>query len=274
MSDTWIGPTLPPNMARDRRGNGRESSECHIGPTLPPHFKSTQSSEQKVEISLESENIDEHGIGPMPLVNPNSNCNNEDLDGAIGPSLPPNLRRSQSQEGPSLPPKSTQKDSDLEDDDAEETYGPSLPPAYTSKQSHILGPSLPPGFRRPCEGEVGEESDEESEDDSSDEEVIGPMPASEHDFRQGRSAAEELEARAEAMKNKLTKKVQLLVYLAAFLPQPSLSASLNPPTMWQIVVSSDAPSDTIYTLVVHGCVSKASVRNGFLKDFFMVIQEE
>lgn len=218
MSDTQIGPTLPPGMARDRRDDGRKGSGCSVGPTLPPHFKLTQSSKLT---SLGSDDEDAGGTGPtIPcmdrgrlLLNPNTNCNNEGLD--IGPSLPPYLRKSQSPEGPSLPSKSTHKDTDSDDGDAEATYGPSLPPSYT-KQSQILGPSLPPGFRRPCEGEVDKESDEEFEDDSSGEEVIGPMPASEHECRQWRSAAEELEARAAAMKNKLTKKVQSLVKLATF----------------------------------------------------------
>ncbi|XP_033637401.1 GPALPP motifs-containing protein 1-like [Asterias rubens] len=193
MSDSWIGPMLPPSIARDRRGIGGESPQGNIGPTLPPHFKS--SSEQNL---LGSGEFIERGIGPMPPGNSNSNLNNED----IGPSLPPNLRRGQAQEGPSLPPRSLQRDSES-DSGTEETYGPSLPPAY-SKPDHILGPTLPPGFRRPWED--APESDEDSEEDSSEEEVIGPMPASEYDYRQGKSAAEELEARAAAMKDKLTQK--------------------------------------------------------------------
>ncbi|KXJ16563.1 GPALPP motifs-containing protein 1 [Exaiptasia diaphana] len=135
----------------------------------------------------------------------------------IGPSLPPHLLKKNKEElnsstiheervqiGPCLPPNLSTHDNDQvekgyeqEEDDC--TYGPALPPhlANTSKSSGVVGPSLPID---PRQSKKEENIDEETGP------VIGPMPSSSSTAQHYSSIERDIEARSNAMKDKLTGK--------------------------------------------------------------------
>ncbi|XP_038050760.1 GPALPP motifs-containing protein 1-like [Patiria miniata] len=215
-SDCDIGPALPPHMraaGRNDRATGpkqsREDPDDAIGPALPPHLRRSQNSEDPTSTT-------EDTIGPaLPPAPAMKKCDGRtsESSGQLGPALPPQLIKTKdSKTRDEEPTKDTRNREASDEEDA--AYGPALPPSFTSskdpsddQRTGALGPALPPGFRKvTTEDESDDSSDSEGE--SSDEELIGPMLPTAGDSLRQRTVAEELEARAAAMKDKLTRKVE------------------------------------------------------------------
>ncbi|XP_072049568.1 uncharacterized protein [Amphiura filiformis] len=221
--DIHVGPRLPPELTlhasddSDLDESDEEQPGVSIGPTMPKSFKQKQpeSSDEdsygpRLPSSMSKKNDDMYG----PTL-PGLQKAFDDDDDMYGPSLPkssssskPNLGRDDEAYGPALPKSSStssklNKDT-VDDDDDDDSYGPALPPStYNQPAGGVKGPSLPPSRPPHHKEEAGDDDDEEEDD------MIGPLPwmmQSASDTDAGQSAAEEFEARARAMKNKLTGK--------------------------------------------------------------------
>ena len=204
-----IGPVMPPSSSsiRNRGDQRRKDSESEddddsYGPQMPPSVLKSSSSSRDDEGDSYGPRLPAGVAGYGPKLPSSFADRDDDDDDSYGPKLPQSLSSAKSDNdtfGPRLPgASSTSKQQDSSDDDC---YGPTLPPPPSSSRPSsssvpVKGPSLPPS---------GQSSYPVVEDEEEDD-VIGPMPSRSGDFG-GKSAAEEFEARALAMKNKLTGKV-------------------------------------------------------------------
>ena len=193
----------------------------NIGPKLPPHLLKKKKRDEDSG-SDSDDGIPQSSIGPRlppqanigPRLPPQAN---------IGPQLPPHLEKKEhagkgdgkkNVAGPQLPPHllATKGESDDDGDGSEgedvgakhtvaSSYGPSLPPGYSQSVSGSgsIGPQLPPGMRSSSTN--NDDDDDDDEDDGYG--IVGPMlpPTS---SGSGSDVKAAFEARAKAMKNKLT----------------------------------------------------------------------
>ncbi|XP_014677504.1 PREDICTED: GPALPP motifs-containing protein 1-like isoform X5 [Priapulus caudatus] len=146
-----------------------------MGPKLPEHLASLSG-----EVPSESSGSSLYGpaLPPLPLAK-----ESEHKD--MGPKLPEHLA-SLSGEVPS-------------ESSGSGLYGPALPPRPPANESELkdIGPKLPP-YLANSSGDIAD-----TDSDSDEEFMIGPIPVS-GDASRNTSAAEEFEARAKKMKDKLT----------------------------------------------------------------------
>lgn len=158
-------------------------SSNSIGPRLPPHLQ-------------------------RELENSSSDDDDKTTESrkSIGPTLPAHLCKTDETEkkrvaGPQLPPHllPSSDRSDEEEKCSSSSYGPSLPPGYTNQneESRSIGPTLPSHLKVHTDG---------NEEDDSDDEFVGPMLPSDMKHDSSNDVTADFEARAKAMKNKLTGK--------------------------------------------------------------------
>ncbi|XP_077988082.1 GPALPP motifs-containing protein 1-like [Glandiceps talaboti] len=176
---------------------------------MPPGFKTrrdSNSSGDEDEIRGE-----DYSCGPkVPPGQPQYRDSAEDR--VAGPPLPPRYTASQSIH-PELPSSQTeQRMNDTRGSIAAQNYyGPALPPGYKKEEEQdtpldlsskpTYGAALPPSYHS-NQKEIDEGNSESS--DSEEDDVIGPMPNT--GTCTDLSVAKEFEARAQAMKNRLTGK--------------------------------------------------------------------
>ncbi|XP_065055691.1 GPALPP motifs-containing protein 1-like isoform X4 [Rhopilema esculentum] len=128
----------------------------------------------------------------------------------IGPKLPPHLLNVKSQSQNSERDKnSSTLNSESDEGKEEQLFGPALPPHMLSgkkesdsdvdniKDKLSVGPALPPGWNRTAE---------KSDDDEEDDDFIGPVPGEDDAYDESALKRHEIEARATAMKDKLSGK--------------------------------------------------------------------
>ncbi|XP_033127066.1 GPALPP motifs-containing protein 1-like isoform X2 [Anneissia japonica] len=176
MSGDNIGPILPPSFSRPSTYSDGSTSdtEATIGPALPPNFRSNKAKNTSY-------------IGPvLPQSTSNVTQNRNDL--GVSVVDPINEISSSCTTNRTLSPGSS--------------CAKTEPCSFVSSSQGDMcyGPALPPGFKQSVE--VGEPIEE---DDDTDDDMIGPMPATGNEVSSS-SVASEFEARAEAMKNRLTGK--------------------------------------------------------------------
>jgi hypothetical protein len=177
-SDDFFGPALPPGFVI--QSNNESQDEMY-----PKSDKTRQKRGRSSESSGSSQTGTDHG---------SSNSDASDDDGSssqkrsrsdssatpsnvMGPALPPQYM------GPALPPH---------------TMGPALPPGFSpggqdTSSSTFIGPVIPLSALTSMKS-----------DDDEDRDIVGPVPG---DDSQKHSAIDELEARAQHMKDKLLGKV-------------------------------------------------------------------
>uniref|UniRef100_A0A1I8A2F9 DUF3835 domain-containing protein n=1 Tax=Steinernema glaseri TaxID=37863 RepID=A0A1I8A2F9_9BILA len=125
-SSSLVGPALPPQVTST-------DPSPSIGPTLPPHLALSESDSppaKKPKVEVEAAGVP---VGPV-LPSAKQEEPDDYDDGAIGPTLPPEVaakleehvgsaNEEEESFGPSLPPSMKEEDSDEED------FGPQLPGA-------------------------------------------------------------------------------------------------------------------------------------------------
>ena len=178
----------------------------HYGPALPPHMmKNKEKSKFENDFSSSEEEIGEDDF-----------C----------PALPPHLLKKFKHEGNcsskeqpnnkiSLSAKRNSDDLLCKIDENE--YGAALPPHLLKKKDNetkrVIGPALPANFcsltSEPVDVPSDSESDESEEDD--DGLLIGPVPSNKR-FDEKQYKIEQFEQRARKMKDKLTKKVRIILH--------------------------------------------------------------
>lgn len=184
----------------------------------------------------------------------------------IGPQLPPHLLKKLSKEetedaderktkntssiGPMLPPHIQLKTTT-------DSIGPKLPSdSVDKKKSNLYGPALPPGIscQKKAIGPSFNDAICNDVDDDNDD-LIGPSLPTISSQASDRSVQEEFEARAEAMKNKLTgktddEKIQRESWMLELPPEFSKNFGLGPRTFRSKAVDlgdrsvwTDTPAD-------------------------------
>jgi len=153
-------------------------SSNNIGPRLPPHLQ---------------RELDDHSS--------DDGDEDKELGRSIGPALPAHLCKNNETEkkriaGPQLPPHLLPSNDDQDQECSSSNYGPSLPPGYKAQNEiKTIGPTLPSHLKA-----SSTEDDEEDDDD----ELVGPMLPPDMKRDCANDVTADFEARAKAMKNKLT----------------------------------------------------------------------
>lgn len=191
---------------------GTNTSDKLYGPVLPPGFKAQlqlKPTAQSVGFTVTKSalpcNVDniEHSneknvCGPaLPSgFNRNVHATEEDqVPEVIGPSVPTNTKKQILEVEPSGAVMSSQQPESTSNN----VYGPQLPKTKDTENQDTYGPTIPLQLSNLVSNVVDEDSEEE---------LVGPVPLTGHEATVS-TLAEEFEARAKKMKDKLTGKVTI-----------------------------------------------------------------